>query len=163
MVQMQTRSLVSALIAILGIWLLLRNAPDYTSSIFVALTDREEIPATFLWLHGLHLLINALFGALLIVLRNRLAHWLVPNEGETAVQARSFLSVGVAVVGIYFVTLGAISLGQEIAMQQTENVNSPYLFWRGVFAMGIGAGLFFGSVGLGRLWAIIAGLRHAGV
>jgi hypothetical protein len=163
MVQIETRSLISALIAILGVWLLLRNAPDYTSLIFVALTDIENTPVSILWLHGLHLLINAFLGALLIMLRNKLARWLVPIEGKTALPVRSFLAVGVAVVGIYFLAFGSISISQYVVMQQIENVNSPHLFWSGVFAMGVGVALFVGSVGIGRLWAIIAGLRHASV
>ena len=159
----QTRSLVSALIGLLGLWLVFRQVPDYASSLIIALSGREEIPADLLSLYGVHFAVTAVFGVVLILLRGRLARWLVPAESVTSFEGRSLIAIGVAVVGVYFVALGAISLGESFAVEQTTNRSNPYLFWRGIIAVGVGLFLFVGSVRISRLWALLAGLRRAGV
>lgn len=159
----QTRSLISALIGLLGVWLILRQVPDYASSLFIALSGREEIPTDLLSLYGAHFAVTAVFGIVLILLRGRLARWLVPADSVTSFQERSLIAIGVAVVGAYFVALGAISLGESFAVEQSTHSSNPYLFWRGIIAVGVGLSLFVGSVGISRLWALLAGLRRAGV
>ena len=163
MLRTHTCSLVSALIGLLGLWLVLRQVPDFASSLFISLSAREDIPADLLRLYGANFAVTALLGIVLSLLRERLARWLVPAESATTFQVRSLLAVGAAALGVYFVALGGMSLGESFAVEQSANRSNPYLFWRGIIAVVVGLCLFLGSVGISRLWALLAGLRRAGV
>lgn len=163
MVKLQTRTLISSLIALLGIWLIVRQIPGFASSLVVVLTDKEQVPASILKIHAIHLFTHLLLGVGLIVLRNAITRWLVPGESGARIFFRVFLAAGTALLGIYFISYGVISLGESLGSRDPNFGANPYLYWRGVFSVSIGALLFFGSVGISRLWTLLLRLRHVGI
>ncbi|MCC5854018.1 MAG: hypothetical protein JJU30_14375 [Alkalimonas sp.] len=160
---MQTRTLISSLIALLGIWLLLRQAPDFASSMYIVLTETEHVPPSILKLHAMHLSVNFLIGVFLILLRDKLAGWLAPNESGVKVFFRLFLAVGTSLMGVYFIAQGVVSLGESLGNKDLNFGENPYLYWRGIFSLIVGVILFIGSASISRLWALFIRLRHAGV
>ena len=163
MEQVQTRSVIEASLALLGLWLLLWKIPGFASSVYITLTGIDEVPPRMLEYHGVHLIGHGLVGLLLITLRSKVAAWLVPVDSSTWFQPSIFVSCGTAVVGIYFFASGITSLGESFGGQQAASSSNPYLWWRGIFACATGVALFVFSAGIGRLWSLIRGLRHAGV
>lgn len=163
MVKLQTRTLISSLIALLGLWLILRQVPNLASSIFIMLSGQEEVPTSILQVYAIHFCSNSVMGISLILLRDKLSSWLVPQETPVQVFFRVFIAVGTALIGVYFTGLGVISLGESLGNQDPNFGTNPYLYWHGVFSVGIGVILFMGSVGIGKLWALFIRVRHAGV
>lgn len=163
MVRLQTRTLISSLVALVGTWLIVRQAPDFLAALLIMVTDMEQFPLSILKLQAIHFSINLLLGLILILLRNKIACWLVPNESNVKVLFRLFCAVGSALMGIYFIGLGFISLGESLGSQDAKFGSNPYLYWRGLFSLVIGGILFLGSVGISKLWALLSKLRHAGL
>lgn len=160
MARMQARPLVASLIALLGLWMMLRQLPDVLVSLLMMLSDQGDIPAGVLTAHAVHFLSNTLIGLCLILLREKLGRWLVPQAAGVLVSTPAWLAVGTALMGIYFVAMGAVSFAEGLAQQRLSA--NPYLLWRGGASIVMGVVLFVGSAGIGRLWALLVGLRRAG-
>lgn len=160
MARMQATPLVTSIIALLGLWMVLRHLPDFAVSLTMVLFGQEDIPASVLTVHAVHFFSNTLIGLCLILLREKLGRRLVPQTVGVLVSTPAWLAVGAALMGIYFVAMGAVSIGESFA--QSRPSATPYLRWRGGASVLIGVLLFAGSAGIGRLWALLLGLRRAG-
>lgn len=160
MARMQVTPLVTSIIALLGLWMVLRHVPDFAVSLTMVLFGQEDISARVLTVHAVHFFSNTLIGLCLILLREKLGRWLVPQTAGVLVSASAWLAVGTALMGIYFVAMGAVSFGESFA--QPRPSSNPYLLWRGSASVVMGVLLFVGSAGIGRLWALLLGLRRAG-
>ncbi len=158
MPRMQTRPLVASLVALMGLWMTLRQLPEVVSSLFMVFSDQGDIPASVLMIHAVHFFSYTLIGVGLILLREKLAGWLVPHEANMSIGVRALMAVGTALIGIYFIATGVVSLGESFA-QQYSSAN-PYLLWRGGASLAMGLVLFVGSVGIQRLWVLLVGLRR---
>lgn len=163
MEQVHTRSFIEAIIAVLALWFMLWELPDFASTVYITLSGQEEIPLRMIRHHGVHLAGYALIGALLMIFRARLAGWLVPRDDSASFQPSAFIGVGTALVGVYFVASGITSLGEWFAAGQVPGGTAPYPLWRGIFACAIGIALFVFSVGIERVWHLLKGLRRAGI
>ena len=158
MPRMQTRPLVASLVALMGLWMTLRQLPEVVSSLFMVFSDHGDIPASVLMIHAVHFFSYSLIGVGLILLREKLASWLVPHEASMSIGVRALMAVGTALIGIYFIATGVVSLGESFAQQHSSS--NPYLLWRGGASLAMGLVLFVGSVGIQRLWVLLVGLRR---
>ncbi|MDR5858075.1 hypothetical protein FZZ93_01785 [Halomonas eurihalina] len=149
------RQLAEVLLAVLGIWLVVRRMPDYAVSLYVmwlnsALGQAADGP-NILVLHSVHVLVSVLLGLALILARKPLAAWLSPASTDVSASTETLVAAGVAVVGIHYLADGAITLGTQMA-----SANHAIL-WQGGVSVVIGIALFAFSVGLGRLWGLLRG------
>ncbi|WBU39759.1 hypothetical protein [Marinobacter alkaliphilus] len=161
--QFNTRSLIGAITGLAGIWLLLRQLPSYASSVFATLSGVEGVSSDLLVIHGIHFAVSAVLGLTLVILRGKLAAWLVPEESTNSLEVSSFLAIGAAIIGVYFTAQGVITLGESYTVYRIPDTSNPYLFWNGVFSVAVGLALFLGSFGIGRMWELITKLRRVGV
>jgi hypothetical protein len=160
----ETRKLVEALIALAGIWLLFRQLPDYASSLYLIIRGSEAVASNpeFISIQSIHFVASVIFGATLILFRKRLASWLVPQEGEIQFQPQALVSVGVAIISVFFILSGVVALGQYFGVKQMPNTSNPYVLWKAIFSIGGGIGMFISSVGISRLWLLLRGRENVG-
>jgi hypothetical protein len=143
------RQTIEALLAVLGIWLVVRNVPDY--AVLLVLQSRVSAVAPTgpspIVIQTIHLTASALTSALLIVSRKRVAQWLHP---ETGAQEPNWLSVsaGAAVVAVYSILRGIVDLGTYYA----NSDSTLYLRSTGVVSVLAGALLFIAAPWTERLW-----------
>ena len=157
----QTRQLSEALLAVAGVWLLIRQMPDYATSLYMGWSDPSLAHApdapNFLVIQGFHFFVSALLGSVLILGRKPISKWVTPNRPEHDSTAGVLISIGAAVIGIFYLAAGVITLGTYYAIYEKLGSTSPNMFWRGFFSVGVGIFLFAVSVGLGRLWLLLRG------
>jgi len=160
MQRMQVRPLMASLLALLGLWMALRPLPDAAVSLLIALAGQEDISSSVLMAQFVHFFSNSLIGLSLILWREALSRWLVPQGSGVLVSPRACMAVGTALMGIYFIAAGTVLLGEFLA-QQRPNA-SAYLLGRGGTSVVVGAVLLLSSAGGSRLWALLLKLRSAG-
>ena len=79
MQRMQVRPLMASLLALLGLWMALRPLPDAAVSLLIALAGQEDISSSVLMAQFVHFFSNTLIGLSLILWREALSRWLVPQ------------------------------------------------------------------------------------
>jgi hypothetical protein len=151
-----------------GVYLLGGSIPAAIASIGVALSEAHPEPL-MLWLAIIATAVQAAFGGALIALRRPLAGWLAPSSQDQApeVGVTAAHAAATSVVGVYFFTVGLLSLLREIlgAAQRGEifrsvpraeystsvSVNS---FAEPIATIVVGSALFLGSRGIANLWRV---------
>lgn len=150
-----SRQLAEVLLAVLGIWLVVRRMPDYAASLYV--TWSNSIPGqaadgpNILVLQSVHFLVGVLLGLALILARKPLAAWLSPAPTDASASTETLVAVGAAVVGIHYLAGGVVTLATQMASA------SHAVLWQGGVSVVVGIALFVFSVGLGRLWRLLRG------
>lgn len=161
MITFQTRQLSEALLAVAGIWLLVRQVPDYTTSLYVSWSQPSwaQTPGApnFLTIHGLHFLISALIGLALVLGRKPISRWLTPSQSTNEATGDVLIAIGIAIIGVFYAAEGGITLGTYYASLEQLSSTHSNMFWNGCFSVGMGVFLFAFSVGLGRLWLLLRG------
>lgn len=163
MKEFHTRSLIEALFAVAGIWLVVKQLPDFVSS-FTVIGYETRISVEQIIKHqGLHLATNILLGSLLIFLRKKLANWLVSNEESSAYSSSELVGVGVAIVGAFLFSKGLFAVSIHLIINSHSPSASQYELWSGVLYALIGLLLFCFSHGIASLWAVLSKFRRVGV
>lgn len=157
MQQVETKTLISALLALAGIWLMLRQVPDYAATVYLIIVDSPDGSSLLVPTQSIRFIASLLCGAFLVLGRRPLADWLVPSSQVTEHQPQSLLSVGVAIVAVYFLLSGLVALGQHVAFSRIQNISDEYVLWQGVFSIGTGVLMFVASVGFARMWSRLRG------
>ena len=156
---MSVRPLVAALVALVGLWLIVRYLPDaVVSGALVFLLQESShtdpfnsgylLPVAFLMGH-------AVLGSALVFSRDRIARWLCPTESKADLTDGSMLAVGVALMGIYFVARGLEHFAVDSVMG--ERFDPDHHGVRAVVFLALGAALFGGSVVAGDVWRRLSG------
>lgn len=173
MVAFQTRQLSEALLAVTGIWLLVRQMPDYAVSSYMIWSQPSwaQVPdaPNVLVIQGMHFLVSALIGLVLLFGRKPISRWLGLGQSANEAGSGALIAIGAAVIGVFFVADGGVTLGTYYAtLEQSESTgqmlgsNRPRMFWDAWFSVGTGVLLFAVSVGLGRLWLLLRGRADLG-
>ena len=143
------RRLVEALLAVAGIWMLVRQIPDYITTIYVAAAGSLES----VWsgpdvvsVQGLHFFVSAVLGTALLLARNVIARRLFPDLNDEALASDGILAAGVAIVGVYYAMSGLIDLSVLADWRPGPPADRSQL-WFGA-ASAILGGLLFVSAGL---------------
>ncbi len=116
----------------------------------VAASDGPSV----LLLQSVYFLVSGLLGLALILARKPLAAWMSPVSTEAPAATESLVAVGAAVVGVYYLADGAVTLSMQMASA------SQAFLWQGGVSMVVGIVLFAVSVGLGRLWGLLRGRQE---
>lgn len=157
MQQVETKALISAISALAGVWLMLRQLPDYAATVYIVIVDSPNGSSPLVPTQSIRFIASLLCGALLVFGRRSLADWLVPNSQVTEHQPQALLSVGVAIVAVYFFLSGLVALGQHVALNRVQNMSNEYVLWQGLFSIGTAILMFVASVGVARMWSRLRG------
>ncbi len=152
-----TRKLIESLLALAGIWLLFRQLPDYASTLYIMLQGSIVGSPELIGIQSIHFFASVFFGAVLISARKFISRWLVREENNNQFQSQALVSVGVAIVSVFFVLSGVTELGQYYGVMQESNASNPYPLWKGIFSIASGLVAFVFSVGIGRVWSLLRG------
>ena len=145
------RGLVEALLAVIGVWLLVRNIPDYATLLVWGAHQSAVAPAGAnpIVLQSVNLAASVLTGSLLLAARKRLARWLCREAEEREKHSWPAVSAGVAIVGVYFVVEGIVDLGTYYVDDFSAG---EYLRNAGLASVLAGVLLFVGAPWIERLW-----------
>lgn len=157
MQKIEANTLVAAVFAIAGVWLILRPLPDYAATVYLIIVDSPDGSSALIPTQSIRFVTSLFSGALLVFGRCRLANWLVPESRVVDYQSQALLSVGVAVVAVYFTLSGLVALGQHIVLMRIQNVSNDYVLWQGLFSTAIGISMFVASVSVARVWSKLRG------
>jgi hypothetical protein len=141
---MASRKLVESLLGVAGIWLLLRQIPDYATTLLLVATGEVREPGvgpSMLAFQSLHFAASVLTGFALLFARKSLAKWLHPGDSESSVQAQPVLAFGVTLLGLYFFIAGILKVAEYFARRATVSVE-PYLLWVGIASSVLGTLMF---------------------
>jgi hypothetical protein len=159
-VTIPSRNLVEALIAIVAIWLLVRQVPDYGSTIYLlaATAGDDSYRQNYLAeVQSIHFGVSVLVGLLLLAVRRRIGAWLVPGSDKIDSTATSLVAVGVALLGVYFVGAGVLSVANYAVVVRNVPNNDNFGLRSGTISIILGVLLFVVSVSLSKLWAMLRG------
>lgn len=151
---LDARKLVEALLAVAGIWLLFRQLPDYTATLYVAFFSEDVSRGPLLAIQSIHFAASIVFGFLLIAGRSPIARRLTPAGSQASIGRSAIVAAGTAVVATYFMISGVIELGTSY-MTASRLPNEPFLLWRGIFSFVSGLLLFLCSASCARLWSLL--------
>jgi len=152
--------LVESLLGLLGIWLIASRLPDFLSSAFVSVTGQEHISGILLATYGVHLAGYCITGLALLLLRARIARWLVNEDRPLALHPENFVGSGVAIFAVFFVVSGLVSIGESLVFLSKRSMENPYLFWRGITSCTLGIVLFLVSPRIGQVFSVIQDRRN---
>lgn len=159
----RSRDLIEALLAVLGIWLVVRYVPDYAATLwmlsYASSNWTAEISGHAHFVQVLHFAVSLLLGATLVMARKPAARWLNPkSHSSNDAYPGPLVAVGVATVGVLYIAEGITALGSHYLVQPSRDVqsfNSAVI--QGWVSVVIGASLFVTSVGISRLWLLLRG------
>lgn len=140
---MKGRKLVESLLAVTGIWMFARDAPNFVAMAFQALFVQVPQPlgiAAFR-IQILHLLANAATGAALVFARKPLARWVHPGELPAEPEAEPIVATGTAILGVYFLVVGLRGLSPFLVDDPGIDAD-PYAFWNAAIGLLPGICLF---------------------
>jgi hypothetical protein len=162
------RGLAEVLLAVAGVCLIVARLPELGIGIAIFL-HRDESAMDSIHSSGLETLsfvvpiLSALVGALLLMLRQRLAGLLFPraDSDPSAFSISELQGALFAVIGAYLAVRGMAHLVQGAFAQESHA--SPLSLWPSyagsIFELATGMALFFGARGLAGVWSAS---RHAG-
>lgn len=97
---------------------------------------------------------SGMVGVLLIAARKLIARSLFRESHEYSFDEGRLVSVGVAIIAIYFVVSGLVVLGDYFA-EYSRGFGEPFLVLRGSVTVGLGLLLLVGAPWVARLWGML--------
>lgn len=150
------RRLIEALLVVAGLWLAVRQIPDYAASLYITFYGGvfagglDDGQVQMLLVQSIHFVVSVGTGAALFLSRRAIAWAAFPAETSgLAVSARALMAVGLGLMGAYFIVGGAIDLGTHwVRASVLHTINDGlYGFWRGVMSLAFGgAALLFSGL-----------------
>ena len=151
---MQGRNLIGSLLAVIGVWLIVREIPDYVTSLYLTFAEVGPVSAagpSVIMTQSLHFILSAATGLALIIVRRRLASWLQPDDSIADFGAEPLFAAGVAILGLYFTVTGLVVLGQLFAIGEGLGDQS-YAVWSSIISVVVGLFVLLIAPLLTRLW-----------
>ncbi len=111
---MNERRILETLLAFAGIWMMIRQIPDYAGTLAALFSGSGGFVMAgreFFVLQGFHLAASGVIGLVLLASRKIVAAWIFPNPSTVTFSGEGLFSAGVAIVGIYFFVTGLSNLG----------------------------------------------------
>ena len=156
--KLQSRNFVEALIAVMAIWLIVREIPEFAISQFaLPFVDAQFQNANWKANEITHFSVSLLMGVLLLVLRRRLGAWLVSDSDIDAPLATSLVAVSTALIGVYFVASGLATLVTFLVNLNYDREISMHYLGTGVGFLIAGVLVFAVSSNVTQLWAALRG------
>jgi hypothetical protein len=153
---MSHRSGAEVALGIAGIWLMVSRIPELGLNLALWPVGPDGV---LHWVGVIHFALVAVCGLGLLLLRRRVAAWLVPVPDpvvETPVaglQAAAFSVVGVILLGY-----GLAELLGRLAVSLWSPGHIPFDWLAiSIAQIGVGLALFLGAGGLARLWRLLGG------
>ena len=155
---MNSRNAAEIALGVAGVWLIVSRIPELgVSLVYSALEPDGSVP----WFPLVHVGLVIVCGLGLLLLRHRIASWLVPTpqpdfSGSVAgLQAAAF-----SVVGLFLLAQGLADLLARLTRSIADSGNASLDRLGGPLAqIAVGLALFLGARGLATIWQ---SLRTAG-
>jgi hypothetical protein len=156
-----SRTSAEVAFGVAGIWLIVSRIPDALLTLVAMQSDPN---AQLRWLGGIHFGIAILCGLGLIVLRFRLASWLVPRaDGELTGSVPGLQAAAFSVVGLLLLSRGfADLLGRLVLAAATTEDRSFWRFALPLVQVTVGLAVFLGAPVLVSLWRAVGSRRSDG-
>lgn len=166
MPELKVQRCSEALLALMGIWLIVSPLPSLVAWVLSLLMSQSQrtqdsFESRMLVAQLIAVLCSVVLGLILITLRKRLAHWLAPEPSSNTISAQMLLAVGAALVGVYFLVSGASSLAAVVIVRHNshtfDSVRQLRRFWVPVTDLVVGLALFAFSTSVARVWQLLRG------
>lgn len=152
---MNAREVAAAALGTAGIWLIVSRIPDFGVNLALWPLGPDGVVH---WVGVIHFLLWFGCGLGLILLRRRMASWLVPSPQSelTAPVVAGLQAAAFSVVGLVLLAHGVADLLGRLAMSVTypDRMTLDWLA-AGLAEIVIGLAVFLGARGLVRLWHAI--------
>lgn len=151
---MNGRNLFETLLAVAGVWLVARQIPDYSTTLYLAATGALPAssagPSVFS-MQVLHIAVSVTTGLALIFSRKILSRWIKTKSSTDDSSADAVFAAGVGILGIYFMLTGLVLVGQLIPWRESIDTQ-PFIFWNGIASFLIGLSVFVGMPWIVSIW-----------
>ena len=151
---MNAREVAAAALGTAGIWLIVSRIPDFGVNLALWPLGPDGVVH---WVGVIHFLLWFGCGLGLILLRRRMASWLVPSpQSELTAPVAGLQAAAFSVVGLVLLAHGVADLLGRLAMSVTypDRMTLDWLA-AGLAEIMIGLAVFLGARGLVRLWHAI--------
>lgn len=165
--QLKVQRCSEALIALMGIWLIVGPLQSLMGWLFAFVMNRSQSPedgleSSMIVAQTIAVLWSVLLGVILIKLRSRLARWLAPESSSSAISAQALMAVGTALLGVYFLVSGSVDVAIGVGIRRAGDMTLAPLtqtrhFWAAVANLIAGLGLFVFSASVARFWQLLRG------
>ena len=148
---MNAREVAEAALGTAGIWLIVSRIPDFGLNIALWPVGPDGV---LHWVGVIHFALWLGCGLALILLRRRIASWLVPSSpSELTAPVAGLQAAAFSVVGLVLLARGLADLLGRLAMSVTYPDRMTVEWLAAALAeIAIGLAVFLGARGLVRLW-----------
>jgi hypothetical protein len=155
---MNPRSAAEIAFGVAGVWLIVSRIPDFGVSLAFSLAGPDGL---LRWLGVVHVGLVAVCGLGLVLLRRRLASWLVPMaQPDLTGPIAGFQAAAFSVIGLLLVARGLSDFLARLAVSVSGAWRPSFEeFVRPLAQIAVGLGLFLGARGFVTIWQ---SLRVAG-
>jgi hypothetical protein len=155
---MNPRTAAEIALGIAGVWLIVSRVPDLGVSLAFSPSDPDgSIP----WFVVVHVGLVIACGIGLLLLRRRIASWLVPEpQPDLRGSAAGFQAAAFSVIGVLLLAEGLADCLAQLTLSPREGGGWSFdRVARPLAQIAVGLGLFLGSPGVANIWQ---SLRAAG-
>jgi hypothetical protein len=160
---MNSRKAAEVAFGVVGVWFIVGSIPAFPALVFSLTSPSADQSGPLRWLGFFQLGLVLLCGVGLVLLRRRLAAWLVPNveavlEGSiSGLQAAAY-----SVIAVLSFAHGLRDLVAQVALAGggTGDGETWRLYVSPVAQMVVGLALFFGARGLVTIWQALRTMPH---
>jgi hypothetical protein len=155
---MNPRNAAEIALGVAGLWLIVSQIPDLGVSL--AFSPREP-DGSLPWFVIVHVGLVIVCGIGLLLLRRRIASWLVPeSQPDLGGSAAAFQAAAFSVVGVFLLAKGLADFLAQLTLSVPEGGGWSFdRVARPLAQVTVGLGLFLGARGVAAMWQ---SLRTAG-
>lgn len=155
---MNPRNAAEIAIGVAGLWLIVSRIPDLGVSL--AFSPREP-DGSLPWFVVVHVGLVIVCGIGLLLLRRRIASWLVPeSRPDLGGSVAGFQAAAFSVVGVFLLAEGLSDFLAQLTLSAPEGGSWSFdRVARPLAQIAVGLGLFLGARGMATTWQF---LRSAG-
>jgi len=148
------REVAEAALGTAGIWLIVSRIPDFGLNVALWPVGPDGV---LHWVGVIHFILWLGCGLALILLRRRIASWLVPSaQSELTAPVAGLQAAAFSVVGLVLLARGLADLLGRLVMSVTYPDRMTLEWLAAALAeIAIGLAVFLGARGLVRLWHAI--------
>ena len=160
---MNMRKAAEIAFGVLGVWLIVERIPAIPALVISLSLPSADQSGPLRWLGFVQIGLFLLCGLGLVLLRRRLAAWLVPNvEAVLEGSASGFQAAAYSVIGVLSFARGLRDLIAQLALAglSSGDADTWRLYVSPVAQMVVGLALFFGARGLVTIWQSLRNMPH---
>jgi hypothetical protein len=155
---MNPRNAAEIALGVAGVWLIVSRIPELGVSLVYPIAEPEgSLP----WFVVVHVGLVIVCGLGLLLLRHRIASWLVPtSQPDLSGSVAGFQAAAFSVLGLFLLAQGLADILAQLTISVSGSQGSSFDRFAGPIAQtAVGLALFLGARGVATIWQ---SLRTAG-